>query len=95
VRIVSEVPDIAESELLRKRYMRYLIASVVLVVLALFITFIAMIMRSIWMLVLALSILVAAFGLMFSGATLRVEYKAMKEGGWKKLLRPNNPVIKL
>jgi len=81
---MSTAPDIGESEIIRRRYVRYLIVSFILIIFALSLTYIAMRIRSIWLMIIALSLLLASFGLMFSGLTLRAEHKVMKEGGWRK-----------
>jgi len=75
----------SELELIRRRYVRYLVVSLVLVALALLLTYVAAEVRSLWLMILALSILLASFGLMLSGLTLRTEYRAMKETGWKSM----------
>ena len=76
-------PEVSELEIIKKRYTRYLLVSLLLTAFALVLTFVALRVRSVWLMMIALSILLAGFGLMFSGLTLRAEHKAMKEGGWK------------
>lgn len=70
---------IPESELIRMRYRRYITVSLLLIIAAILITAIANEIRSIWLLIIAFAILFAAFGLLFTGLTLRAEYNIMKE----------------
>ncbi len=79
----SAAPEVGELEIIKKRYTRYLLVSLLLTALALVLTFLALRIRSVWLMMLAFSILLAGFGLMFSGLSLRAEHRVMKEGGWK------------
>ena len=64
---------------LAKRYMRFIKVSLVLTGVALLLTFTATKIRSLWLMIIAFSILFASFCLLFSGIVMRAEYKAMEE----------------
>jgi len=70
---------VSELEVIRVRYVRYLVASLVLIGLAMLLTITAMKVKSMWLMVLALSLLLVSFALLFMGLTLRAEHKLMRE----------------
>jgi len=70
---------VSESEFIRMRYRRYIMVSLLLIIVAIFFTAVANEIRSIWLLIIAFAILFAAFGLLFTGLTLRAEYNIMKK----------------
>ncbi len=68
----------SELEVMR-RCTRFIVTSLILIGIALLLTFTAMRIRSLWLMIIAFSILFASFCLLFSGIVMRAEYKAMKE----------------
>lgn len=79
----APAPEIRETELLKRRYRRYLTVSLILIVLALVLTYTAMRIKSLWLMIISLSVLLASFGLLMSGLVLRTEHKMMEESGWR------------
>jgi len=77
-------PEVGEVELIRRRYKRYLIVALTLIALALALTYTAMRIKSLWLMIISLSVLLAGFGLLMSGLVLRTEHKVMEEGGWRR-----------
>ncbi len=63
------------------RQRRYLLTSLLLTTFGLFLTFVASEIRSVWLMVLAFSLIIASMVLMFYGLTLRVKYLLLKGTG--------------
>jgi len=75
------------------RYRRYITVSLLLIIIAIFITAVANEMRSIWLLIIAFAILFAAFGLLFTGLTLRAEYNIMRELRRRRLSKYHSAIF--
>ena len=70
---------VQEFELVRTRYRRYLATSVILIFIALLLTYVGIKSKVIWLLIIAFATLFASFALLFAGLILRAEKKVMEE----------------
>ncbi len=68
-----------EVRILRIKQRRFLLASLFLTAFALLLTYVASEVRSVWLMILAFSLIVASMVIMFYGLTLRVKYLLLKE----------------